>query len=173
MPTKCIIQPYVFIIILFTCTVVCYAPLYGQVDCGSGLVDMGVEGDHCNFSCDHGYLLQGRVTSGTCENTGNWSRGLPNCAPLHCSQDNLPVPANAVLQFRLCGLAYRSQCTVSCNKGFTGGNITYLCNVTSDPTKVDWVTINGTEMNDMCKRGLLPHYYMHLHSVATFLPSEM
>ena len=34
---------------------------------------MGVEGDICTFSCDPGYMLQGSVTSGTCENTGSWS----------------------------------------------------------------------------------------------------
>ena len=53
--------------------IVCNAPLNGQVDCSSGLVNMGVEGDNCTFSCDPGYMLQGSVTSGTCENTGSWS----------------------------------------------------------------------------------------------------
>ena len=61
-------------------------------------------------------------------------------------QDNLPVPANAtVLQLPSCGLAYQSQCTVSCYEGFTGDDITYLCNVTNDATMVDWVPISNTE----------------------------
>ena len=134
---------------------VCYDVLFnGQIDCGSGLVNMGVEGDKCNFSCDPGYMLQGSVTSGTCENTGSWSGGLPSCVPLNCSEDNLPVPANAtVLQLPSCGLAYQSQCTVSCDEGFTGDDVTYLCNVTSDPTMVDWVPIGGVDV--MCERGLL------------------
>ena len=115
---------------------------------------MGVEGDSCTFSCDPGYMLQGSVTSGTCENTGIWSGGLPSCVPLNCSQGNLPVPANAiVLQSPSCGLAYQSQCTVSCDEGFTGDDVTYLCNVTSDPTMVDWVPIGGVDVT--CERGLL------------------
>ena len=115
---------------------------------------MGNEGDNCTFSCDPGYMLQGSVTSGTCENTGNWSGGLPSCVLLNCSEDNLPVPANAtVLQLPSCGLAYQSQCTVSCDEGFTGDDVTYLCNVTDDPTMVDWMVINNTEMNHMCQRG--------------------
>ena len=115
---------------------------------------MGVEGVNCTFLCDPGYMLQGSVTSGTCENTGSWSRGLQSCVPLNCSQGNLPVSANAtVLQLPSCGLAYQSQCNVSCDEGFTGDDVTYLCNVTSDPTMVDWVPIGGVDVT--CERGLL------------------
>ena len=161
-------------------SIVCSAPVNGQVDCGSGLVNMGLEGDNCSFSCDPGYMLQGSVTIGICENTGNWSEGLPfsgsgseglpfsgnwsgglpSCVPLNCNTYDLPVPANGsftVLQLPSCGLAYQSQCTVSCNEGFTGDNVTYLCNVTSDPTMVDWMAINGTAMDPICQRGLLLH----------------
>ena len=154
----------------------CYAPLSGQVDCGNGLVNMGFEGDNCNFSCDPGYMLQGNVTSGTCKNNGNWndellfsgsgseelpfsgswSGGLPSCVPLNCSKYTLPVPANAtVLQLPSCGPAYQSQCTVSCEEGFTGDNVTYLCNVTSDPSMVDWMVLNRTEIDQKCEGGLL------------------
>ena len=143
--------------------VVCPTPFNGQVDCGSGLVTIAVEGDNCTFSCNPGYMLQGSVTSGTCENTGSWSGGLPSCVPLNCSEDNLPVPANAtVLQLPSCGLAYQSQCTVSCDEGFIGDDVTYLCNVTSDPTMVYWVPIDNTEMNHMCQRGLLLHCNLYI-----------
>ena len=99
-----------------------------QVDCRESTSD-------CTYSCDPGYMLQESVTSGTCENTGSWSGGLPSCAPLNCSE--LPVPANAtVLQLPSCDLAYQSQCTVSCDEDFTGDDVTYLCNVTSD----QWLT---------------------------------
>ena len=115
---------------------------------------MGLEGDSCTFSCDPGYMLLGSITSRTCENTGNSSRRLPSCVPLNCSDDNLPIPANVtVLQLTSCGLAYQSQCTVSCGEGFTGDNVTYLCNVTSDPNMVDWMPISGVDV--MCERGLL------------------
>ena len=122
---------------------------------------MAVERDNCTFSCDPGYILQGSVTSGTCENTGSWSAGLPSCVPLNCTNNNLPVPANAtVLQLSICGLQYQSQCTVSCGEGFTGDNVTYLCNVTNNLTMVDWVPINGASVNHTCQRGtyvITPH----------------
>ena len=97
-------------------------------------------------------MLQGSVTSGTCENTGSWSGGLPSCVPLNCTADNLPVPANATV-LPSCGVTYQSQCTVSCDEGFTGDDVTYLCNVTSDPTMVEWVAINNTMMDHVCQRG--------------------
>ena len=138
--------------------IVCSAPLNGQVDCGSGLVNMAVEGDNCTFSCDPGYMLQGSVTSGTCENTGSWSGGLPSCVPLNCSDRNitgmLPVGV-VIISSSSCGLAYQSQCTLSCDEGFTEDEVTYLCNVTSDPTMVDWVPIGGRNIS--CNRGLLAH----------------
>ena len=129
------------------CVLLCPIPLNIQIDCRD---------NDCTFSCDPGYMLQGSVTNGTCENTGSWSGGLPSCVPLNCSEDNLPVPASAVvLQLPSCGVAYQSQCTVSCNEGFTGDDITYLCNITSDhdPTMVDWIPIGGIDV--MCERGLL------------------
>ena len=133
--------------------VVCTAPRNGQVDCGSGLVNMGVERDNCTFSCDPGYMLQGSVTSGTCENNGRWSRGLPSCVPLSCTNRVIGL-RNDIMQPSSCGLQYQSQCTVSCDEGFTGNDVSYLCNVTSDPsTMVDWVPIGGVDV--MCERGLL------------------
>ena len=128
---------------------VCRAPLNGQVDCGSGLVNMGVEGDDCTFTCDPGYMLQGSVTSGTCENTGSWSEGLPPCVPLNCP--NTGMLPDGVMQPSSCELQYLSQCTVSCDEGFTGDDVTYLCNITSDPTIVDWVPLDGR--NIACERG--------------------
>ena len=127
---------------------VCPAPPNGQVDCGSGLVNMELEGDTCTFSCDPGYMLQGSVTSGTCENTGNWSGGLPSCVPLNCTTSTLP---DGVIPSPSCSLVYQSQCTLSCDEGFTGDDVTYLCNATSDPTMVDWVPIGG--VSAMCERG--------------------
>ena len=156
----------------------CYAPLNGKVDCDNGLVNKGLEGETCTFSCDLGYMLQGSISSGTCEKNGNWSdgasfpgsgieglpfsgslnEGLPSCIPLNCS--DLPVPANAiVLQSSSCGLDYQSQCTVSCDEGFTGDDVTYLRNVTSDPTMVDWMVTNRAEkIIQTCDRGCVATY---------------
>ena len=135
--------------IIYVVVIVCFAPLNGQVDCDSGLVNMGLEGDNCTFSCDPGYILQESVISGTCESTGSWSGGMPSCIPLNCS--NLMN-----FSFRAppsCRLQYQSQCTVSCDEGFTGDGVTYLCNVISDSTMVDWVPIGGVDV--MCEKGLL------------------
>ena len=130
------------------CVPICPTPLNGQVACS--------EGNNCTFSCDPGYMLQGSVTTGTCENNGSWSGGLPSCVPLNCSEDNLSVPANArAPRAPSCDLTYQSQCTVSCDEGFTGDDITYLCNVTSDPTMVDWVPSGGVVV--MCERGLFKY----------------
>ena len=137
----------------FYIVVTCSAPLNGQVDCGSGLVNIAVEGNDCIFSCDPGYMLQGSVTSGTCENSGNWSGGLPSCVPLNCISNPEILQNGFTIIPSPCALQYQSQCTVSCDEGFTGDDVTYLCNVTSDPTMVDWVPIGGVDL--MCERGLL------------------
>ena len=113
---------------------------------------MGVEGDNCTFSCDPGYMLQGSVTSGTCENTGSWSGGLPSCVPLNCT-NRIRTLKNETMQPSTCRSQYQSQCTVLCDEGFTGDDVTYLCNVTSDLTMVDWVPIGGVDV--MCEIGLL------------------
>ena len=52
-----------------------------------------------------------------------------------------------------CPLQYQSQCTVSCDEGFTGDDVTYLCNATSDLMAVTWIPIGGIDI--MCKRGFL------------------
>ena len=137
----------------------CSAPPNGQVDCGSGLVNMGVDGDNCTFSCDSGYILQGSATSRTCENTGSWSGGLPSCVTLNCTSSVQIPPLGIVFvsSSSSCNMTYQSQCTVSCDEGFVGDDVTYLCNVTSDPTMVDWVPIGGVDV--MCERGL---YYINL-----------
>ena len=108
--------------------------------------------------CNTGYELQG-PSNGICLATQSWSEGLPSCMPLNCPNRSgmlgdgvIPIPSPS------CALQYQSQCTVSCDEGFTGDDVTYLCNVTSDPTMVDWVPIGG--VNVMCERGLLyddPH----------------
>ena len=115
---------------------------------------MAVEGDNCNFSCDHGYMIQENVTNRTCENNGSWSGGLLSCVPLNC-----PVRNSEVLQLLgiigspSCSRQYQSQCTASCAKGFIGDNVTYLCDVTNNLTMGHWVPMGGKHV--MCERGLL------------------
>ena len=132
----------------------CPAPINGNFQCPNG-VATSLIGDSCTFSCDPGYMLQGSVTSGTCENTGNWSGGLPSCVPFNCTNRASPaILADGITVIRSpsCALQYQSQCTVSCDEDFTGDDVTYLCNVTSNSTMVDWVPIGGVDV--MCERGL-------------------
>ena len=100
--------------------------------------------DTCTFSCNGGYKLQGS-NNGTCLANQSWSGGLASCVPLNCTLPNGVIPSPS------CSLVYQSQCTLSCDEGFTGDDVTYLCNVTSDPTMVDWVPIG--EVAVMCERG--------------------
>ena len=61
--------------------------------------------------------------------------------------------ADNIMISSTCDMTYQSQCTVSCDEGYTGDDVTYLCDITNDPTMVDWVPIGGVDV--MCKRGLL------------------
>ena len=107
--------------------------------------------DNCTFSCNAGFGLQGSSTTGTCLANQSWSRGDPICVALNCS--DVTMLANNTVTSSSCNMTYQSQCTVSCDEGFTGDDVTYLCNLTSGPTMVDWVPIGG--VNVMCKKGLL------------------
>ena len=145
------------LVFIIACTYkVCYAPLNGQVDCG--LVNMGVEGDNCTFSCDPGYMLQHNITSGICESTGNWSKGLPSCALLYCPDRSRILSLFGAKGSSSCSREYQSQCTASCDKGYNGSDVTYLCDIANDPTMVNWVPIGGEHV--MCERGLL-NYVIH------------
>ena len=114
------------------------------------LATIGVFEDFCTFSCNAGYELQG-PNNGTCLADQSWSEGDPVCEPLRCS--NITMVADDIITSSFCNMTYQSQCTVSCDEGFTGDNVTYSCNVTNDPTMVDWVPIGGEDV--MCERGLL------------------
>ena len=129
-------------------TVQCPAPANVILQCPNGAAT-GVLEDTCIFSCNAGYELQGS-NNGTCLANQSWSGGDPICEPLKCS--NVTMVADDIMSSS-CDMTYQSQCTVSCDEGFTGDDVTYLCNVTSDPTMVDWVAIGGVDV--MCERGLL------------------
>ena len=110
----------------------------------------GVLEDFCSFSCTEGYELQGS-NNGTCLANGSWSGGDPICVALNCSTS--PPLNNSQLQSS-CDTQYQSTCTATCNEGYTRDdviNITYLCNVTMDPTIVDWVVVDGAT----CQKGWL------------------
>ena len=131
-------------------TAQCPAPTNGNFQCPNGAATSLIE-DTCTFSCNAGYKLQGS-NNGTCLANQSWSGGDPICVPLNCTSIGI-LSDNVVVLSQSCELQYQSQCTVSCDEGFTGDDVTYLCNVTSDPTMVDWVQIGGEDV--MCERGWL------------------
>ena len=130
-------------------TVRCPTPINGFLQCPNRTTN-GVFEDTCAFSCNAGYELQGS-NNGTCLANQSWSGGDPICEPLTCS-DVTMVADNIMISSSSCDLTYQSQCTVSCDEGFTGDNVTYLCTVANNATVVDWMPMGGVNM--MCERGL-------------------
>ena len=120
----------------------------GILQCPNGTAT-GVFEDTCTFTCNPGYELQGSNNI-TCLANESWSGGDPICESLRCP--DVTMVADGITSSS-CDMTYQSQCTISCDEGFTGDDVTYLCNVTSDPTMVDWVPIGGEDV--MCERGLL------------------
>ena len=143
------------VIIHVSCVSDCLAPHNGQSYCGNESISIEHEGDNCTFSCDPGCTLKGNITSEACENTGSGSGALPFCVPLNCTDLSVVLGHDdAIVVPSSCALQYQSQCTISCDEGFTGDDVTYLCNVTSDPTMVDWVPIGGGWNGTVsCQRG--------------------
>ena len=131
-------------------TVQCPALMNGTLQCPNGATT-GVFEDTCTFSCNAGYELQGSI-SGTCLADQSWSGGLPVCELLNCPNITGMLPSGSILSSLCDEIQYQSQCTLSCDEGFTGDDVTYLCNVTNDPNMVNWVPIGGVDV--MCERGL-------------------
>ena len=131
-------------------TVQCLPLINGILQCPNGATT-GVFEDTCTFSCNAGYELQGS-NNGTCLANQSWSEGLPVCEPLNCPNRTDMLPSGSILSSS-CDLTYQSQCNVSCDEGYTGDDVTYLCSVTSDPFMVDWIPIGEVEV--MCERGML------------------
>ena len=129
---------------MFCLVVLCPALINEHFQCPNGTI-----GDTCIYSCNAGYELRG-PNNGTCLANQSWSGGDPICEPLRCS--DVTMVAGDIMTSSSCDMTHQSQCTVSCDEGFTGDDVTYLCNVTSDPTMVDWVPIGGVGV--MCERGL-------------------
>ena len=137
---------------------VCSVPSNGEADCDSELYIKLKSYDPC-------YMLQ---ASGSSENynSGSGSGGPQSVVPLNCSKN---ISANATILLP-CNITY--QCTVSCDESFTGDDVTYLCNVTNDPTMIEWLSIGGVDL--MCERGLLAIMIILLlnsvlHNVATYV----
>ena len=127
----------------------------GILQCPNGAT-IGVFEDTCTFFCNAGYGLQGSDDI-TCLANQSWSGEIPICELLRCP--DVTMVAGNIVTSSSCDMTYQSQCTVSCDEGFTGDDVTYLCNVTSDPTLVDWVPVGDHGVDVMCDRGLLLTFF--------------
>jgi len=125
-------------------TVECPAPVNGKLDCPGS---KGFYQDNCFFICNPGYQLRG-PSNGTCLADQSWSKGNPICVALNCSTS--PPLDNSQLQSP-CDTQYQSKCTVLCDQGYTrdASNITYSCNITTEPHVVKWAKIRQPS----CERG--------------------
>ncbi|XP_068714407.1 uncharacterized protein [Montipora foliosa] len=111
------------------------------INCSSMMVDptgplrMSRCGNHygskCNFSCEIGHRLIGSSVV-TCVASGNrppafWDSKLPVCEIIFCPQ--LVIPSRASLLSAACNNSYASNCSFSCQTGYTSstGNITRTC----------------------------------------------
>ena len=128
----------------------CSAPANGILQCPNGAT--GTYGDTCTFSCNPGYELQGAQT-GTCLNNHTWS-GVPRtCVPLNCLDRITTSNTSFVsLVHSTCTRTYLSQCRVYCLVGYTGEDVIYVCNVTSNPDMLDWIPMGG--VHSLCVRGM-------------------
>ena len=132
----------------------CPAPVNGRLGCPTG--SRGYYQDHCIFSCDSGYELQG-PRNGTCLAVQSWSEGDPICVPFNCSTS--PPLDNSQLQLP-CDTQYQSTCTVFCDQGYTRlfASVTYLCDISGDPDVVQWIVLEGAS----CIRGKMWIIYLFI-----------
>ena len=128
----------------------------GVLYCPNG--DTGAIGDICTFSCNPGYELQG-AQIGTCLMDYTWSGELRTCVPYSCP-DRITTSNTSFVSLvnSTCGQTYSSRCRLYCLDGFVGEDVIYVCNITNNPTVVDWVPIGG--VHSICERGLFFYYYM-------------
>jgi len=139
----------------------CLAPYNAHIDCGSGLSQTaGLVGENCTFTCNAGYLLYGNVTNGTCESSGNWSRGNPTCIRNSCPYRLTTLRTEKyshVVRYTKhligCDLKYQSKCNVSCDYGYIGNTTTYVCDFINNSRLLAWVPFDA-QSHLMCSIGL-------------------
>ena len=109
----------------------------------------GLFGESCSFTCDPGYNFTAEFIIGSCLANGSWSV-VPTCVIVNCSTS--PPLVNSQLQLP-CNTQYQSNCTATCDEGYTRDNITnvdYYCNVSIAADRVEWMAVNGAS----CQTGV-------------------
>ncbi|XP_041478166.1 sushi, von Willebrand factor type A, EGF and pentraxin domain-containing protein 1-like [Lytechinus variegatus] len=105
------------------------------VDCNHG----NLRGSTCQFTCSHGYSLQGPRSS-SCQKdrfSGVWTSQPPTCEELQCP--SLDPPENGVfLNGRDCLTSYGSSCYFDCLPGFSITNNVLRCSAHAGSDEAFW-----------------------------------
>ncbi|XP_070579478.1 sushi, von Willebrand factor type A, EGF and pentraxin domain-containing protein 1-like isoform X2 [Ptychodera flava] len=114
-------------------------PQYGRISCTGN----NQPGTWCQYSCNHGYILEGAVTR-VCEERGRWTGTEPACYPKSCSILRSPANGRVSCDAHTPG----SRCHYSCNTGYSieRGSEYRTCQQSGD-----W---SGTEA--VCSRSVCP-----------------
>uniref|UniRef100_A0A3Q0S3E2 E-selectin n=1 Tax=Amphilophus citrinellus TaxID=61819 RepID=A0A3Q0S3E2_AMPCI len=97
-------------------------PTNGQINCSPSLSSFVTpETPHplgvvCNFTCDQGHELQGALSM-ECTNPGHWTSRPPTCTVVRCPL--LEVPENGHVNCSGTESVYNSQCSFTCDQGYT------------------------------------------------------
>ncbi|KAH0517158.1 Sushi, von Willebrand factor type A, EGF and pentraxin domain-containing protein 1 [Microtus ochrogaster] len=76
------------------------------------------------YSCHKGFYIKGEKKS-TCEATGQWSRPMPTCHPVSCSEP--PKVENGFLEHAT-GRTFESEARFQCNPGYkASGSPVFVC----------------------------------------------
>uniref|UniRef100_A0A3Q0S3V3 Selectin E n=1 Tax=Amphilophus citrinellus TaxID=61819 RepID=A0A3Q0S3V3_AMPCI len=70
----------------------------------------------CNFTCDEGHELQGAFSM-ECTNPGHWTSRPPTCTVVRCPL--LETPENSHINCSSSESVYYSQCSFTCDQGYT------------------------------------------------------
>ncbi|XP_018428125.1 PREDICTED: P-selectin-like [Nanorana parkeri] len=87
------------------------APTNGQVECHNG----SHYNSKCTFSCAEGFQVVGSSNL-QCLLSGEWTSSVPICQAVQCAP--LVAPENGEITCQE-GYRYKSQCSFTCQKGFT------------------------------------------------------
>ncbi|XP_030583129.1 E-selectin-like [Archocentrus centrarchus] len=97
-------------------------PTNGQINCSPSLSSFVTpETPHplgvvCNFTCDEGHELRGALSM-ECTNPGQWTSRLPTCTVVRCPL--LETPENGYINCSSSESVYNSQCSFTCDQGYT------------------------------------------------------
>ncbi|XP_030583090.1 uncharacterized protein LOC115778870 [Archocentrus centrarchus] len=89
------------------------APLITQ--CSESLTELRPNST-CSFSCEEGFELQGANTI-QCSEDGQWNKDIPTCKVVRCPL--LEAPENSHINCSSSESVYNSQCSFTCDQGYT------------------------------------------------------